>query len=149
MGFSCDSELRHMSSHCHEAKKPFVYQMTNGCVFRIDSISVDEHAVLKRRFRDQYSFEVKFVTIDDPEIEGTEFIDQYQLKFFPMYDRHDDEITHESMSEDGSVLNGNLTITDGKIEKCSTNYVDLDYREIQMPVLKFAEEYLERILESH
>jgi hypothetical protein len=143
MGIYCTAEHERVPYSHTETNRPLVLRLSNGCVFRIDKVSIIHHKTLLQQLREQGKVEVKFCVRDDEELPGTATTEQWELVFFPMY-RNGEEIAHGTIVEYAdSAVNGNLVIENEEVVSYSSNHHALGYKEVQNPVINYAKEFVE------
>ncbi len=96
--------------------------MEDGCIFRIDNLTVVYPSVITNSLKRRRDIELKFCVRDDDEFKNIGDIEHWELVLFPKFDKDGVEIAHGAIvSYDDSVVNRNLTVEDCVVTERSTN----------------------------
>jgi hypothetical protein len=144
-----DSEAKIRRGGSIEPNESFSYKMRNGINFRIDHICLLQSRTLAKQLRERQCVQVKFCVRDDEEFPGSETTEQWEIVFFPMFDKNDNEVVHGTVLDYAdSAINGNLFVFNRKIVSSSSNHYSNGYLMLQDPVVEYASKCFEDILEN-
>lgn len=128
---------------------PLEITMRGGVKLRIESAVFEEEYIdtFQAQLNSGAPVEVKFCVDDDEEIDGTERVEQYQIRYFPKYDEDMDEINHSTVVEvSDSITNGNMIYHEGKIYEVTSNHRAPGYSPYEAKITEFAATTLEELL---
>ncbi|HWA51611.1 MAG TPA: hypothetical protein VG895_00975 [Patescibacteria group bacterium] len=138
-----------------DGHKRISFQKTDrdGTTLKIDRCMLSDEngydkTLIRQLERNSY-VQVKFcVQIDEEsDIDPDESIEKWEVVFFPMFDRHGDEVRHGSVVDfEDSIINGNLIVENGFVTDMSSNHLDPEYATFQIPILYFSKVWLQNYI---